>query len=161
LISTNGRPAYQLICSARSSWKNKRSEHHWRPITRAARFTTGPEEHELRGVGRERLYLVLDGYRVDERPLRAPVVEGNLPRPPTSFVGGQRELTELCSDVAAGRLVTLSGPGGIGKTRLAIEAAWSIGSLLRVRMVVDAESIFELGASFDRDGVFAYAIESL
>jgi predicted ATPase len=48
----------------------------------------------------------------------------NLPRPASSFVGRERELgevTELLRDDA--RLLTLSGPGGSGKTRLALEAA--------------------------------------
>ena len=48
----------------------------------------------------------------------------NLPRPASSFVGRERELEELRARVAAGaRLLTLTGPGGSGKTRLAIEAA--------------------------------------
>jgi predicted ATPase len=48
----------------------------------------------------------------------------NLPRPASSFVGRQRERDELVSLLSDGtRLLTLSGPGGSGKTRLAIEAA--------------------------------------
>jgi predicted ATPase len=48
----------------------------------------------------------------------------NLPRPISSFVGREREVAELVSLLQKGaRLVTLSGPGGSGKTRLAIEAA--------------------------------------
>jgi predicted ATPase len=48
----------------------------------------------------------------------------NLPRPASSFVGRQRERGELVSMLSDGtRLVTLSGPGGSGKTRLSIEAA--------------------------------------
>jgi predicted ATPase len=48
----------------------------------------------------------------------------NLPRPASSFVGREREVGEVVSLVREGaRLVTLSGPGGSGKTRLAIEAA--------------------------------------
>ena len=48
----------------------------------------------------------------------------NLPRPASSFVGRQRERDELVSMLADGtRLLTLSGPGGSGKTRLAIEVA--------------------------------------
>jgi predicted ATPase/class 3 adenylate cyclase len=48
----------------------------------------------------------------------------NLPVPPSSFVGRERELAELLGRVESGaRLVTLTGPGGSGKTRLAIEAA--------------------------------------
>jgi len=48
----------------------------------------------------------------------------NLPRPASSFVGRQHERDELVALLGDGtRLVTLSGPGGSGKTRLAIEAA--------------------------------------
>ena len=48
----------------------------------------------------------------------------NLPRPASSFVGRERELVEVVSLLGNGvRLLTLSGPGGSGKTRLAIEAA--------------------------------------
>jgi predicted ATPase len=48
----------------------------------------------------------------------------NLPRPASSFVGRERERDEVVALLADGaRLVTLTGPGGSGKTRLAIEAA--------------------------------------
>jgi predicted ATPase len=48
----------------------------------------------------------------------------NLPRPASSFVGRERELAEVLSRIDAGaRLLTLTGPGGSGKTRLALEAA--------------------------------------
>jgi predicted ATPase len=48
----------------------------------------------------------------------------NLPRPASSFVGRERELAEVTDLLQDGtRLLTLSGPGGSGKTRLAIEAA--------------------------------------
>jgi predicted ATPase len=51
----------------------------------------------------------------------------NLPRPASSFVGREAELTEVLAKIEAGaRLVTLTGPGGSGKTRLAIEAAASL-----------------------------------
>jgi len=49
----------------------------------------------------------------------------NLPSQPTQFVGRARELAEIAAllDDPACRLVTLLGPGGIGKTRLALETA--------------------------------------
>jgi predicted ATPase/DNA-binding SARP family transcriptional activator/tetratricopeptide (TPR) repeat protein len=52
---------------------------------------------------------------------------GNLPAALTSFVGRDEELSRLGPLLAAARLVTLVGPGGAGKTRLAVEAAarWS------------------------------------
>ena len=43
--------------------------------------------------------------------------------PLTSFVGRQRELKKISELLAASRLLTLTGPGGVGKTRLAIRAA--------------------------------------
>ena len=46
-----------------------------------------------------------------------------LPTPLTSFVGRERELALLADRLAAARLVTLTGPGGVGKTRLAVQAA--------------------------------------
>jgi predicted ATPase len=61
----------------------------------------------------------------DERfpPLKT-ISNTNLPRPASSFVGRERELGQLVALLQNGaRLVTLSGPGGSGKTRLAIEAA--------------------------------------
>jgi predicted ATPase len=48
----------------------------------------------------------------------------NLPRPASSFVGRERELEEVLARIEGGaRLLTLTGPGGTGKTRLSIEAA--------------------------------------
>jgi ATP-dependent Clp protease ATP-binding subunit ClpA len=48
-----------------------------------------------------------------------------LPAPLTTFVGRERELAGLRALLARrdARLLTVTGPGGVGKTRLAIEAA--------------------------------------
>jgi predicted ATPase/DNA-binding SARP family transcriptional activator len=59
-------------------------------------------------------------------PRRAEVGDspaGNLPLQLTSFVGRDRELLEVVGLARRHRLVTLTGPGGCGKTRLALEAA--------------------------------------
>ncbi|MFF2039149.1 BTAD domain-containing putative transcriptional regulator [Kitasatospora sp. NPDC058170] len=48
---------------------------------------------------------------------------GNLPIPLTSFIGRDDDLARIDTLLAAGRLVTVLGPGGAGKTRLAVEAA--------------------------------------
>ncbi|MFH9733794.1 AfsR/SARP family transcriptional regulator [Streptomyces sp. NPDC017260] len=47
----------------------------------------------------------------------------NLPTPVSSLVGREETVTRLCALLEHGRLVTLTGPGGVGKTRLALEAA--------------------------------------
>lgn len=47
----------------------------------------------------------------------------NIPAPLTSFIGRERELKKISELLSSSRLVTLTGPGGVGKTRLAIEAA--------------------------------------
>ncbi len=47
----------------------------------------------------------------------------NLPAPLTSFIGRDDDLARIGTLLAAGRLVTVLGPGGAGKTRLAVEAA--------------------------------------
>ncbi|WP_067488296.1 ATP-binding protein [Actinomadura hibisca] len=48
---------------------------------------------------------------------------GNLPAETTSFVGRREELAEIGRCLSRARLVTLQGPGGVGKTRLALRAA--------------------------------------
>jgi len=50
-------------------------------------------------------------------------VRGTLPRFLSSLVGRSRELEIVVSALGTARLVTITGPGGIGKTRLAAEAA--------------------------------------
>lgn len=57
-------------------------------------------------------------------PARRP---GSLPAEATSFVGRRYELAEATKKLAAARLVSLIGPGGVGKTRLAIRIAATLG----------------------------------
>ena len=51
-------------------------------------------------------------------PVASRVANGNLPAESTSFVGRRRLLTEVEAAFANTRLLTLVGPGGVGKTRL-------------------------------------------
>jgi predicted ATPase len=54
------------------------------------------------------------------------ISEGNLPAEPNSFVGRERDLTELARLLSDVRALTLCGPGGIGKTRLALRLACEV-----------------------------------
>jgi predicted ATPase/DNA-binding CsgD family transcriptional regulator len=77
---------------------------------------------------------------------------GNLPAEPTSFVGRRRELAEVKQKLSEGRLVTLVGPGGVGKTRLAIRAAFDLRRRFR-----DGGWFVELGDLRD-PGLVAHAV---
>lgn len=72
---------------------------------------------------------------------------GNLPRRVEGLIGRERELQQISGSLATSPLVTLTGPGGIGKTRLAIEAASQAGGghedgvwLVELAPVADASS---------------------
>ena len=65
---------------------------------------------------------------------------GNLPAEATSFVGRRRELAEARKKLADGRLVSLVGPGGVGKTRLAVRLATDLARGFR-----DGAWLVELG----------------
>jgi predicted ATPase/DNA-binding SARP family transcriptional activator len=72
-------------------------------------------------------------------------VSGYLPHPLTELIGREQERIEVAAKLRGCRLVTLTGPGGIGKTRLAIEVA--------------AEEVQD-GVAYP-DGVWLVALESL
>ena len=61
--------------------------------------------------------------RHDVPPVTPPGERHNLPAPLTSFVGREAELAEVAQLLGQRRLVTLTGVGGAGKTRLVLEAA--------------------------------------
>lgn len=90
-------------------------------------WLTSLGSHELRGVARpERVaQLCHPGLRTDFPPLRTVdrSAAEQLPVQLTSFVGRSAEIDELRQILAANRLVTLTGAGGAGKTRLGIEVA--------------------------------------
>jgi predicted ATPase/class 3 adenylate cyclase len=80
--------------------------------------------HRLRDLPQpERLFqLVIDGLPTEFPPLRGQVGD-SLPVQLTSFVGRESELAAAERLLATSRLLTLTGPGGTGKTRLAIALA--------------------------------------
>ena len=69
---------------------------------------------------------------------------GNLPAELTSFVGRSSELTDLSGRLTRSRLATVTGPGGVGKTRLAVRAAQRLQDRFR-----DGAWLVELSALHD------------
>jgi predicted ATPase/DNA-binding CsgD family transcriptional regulator len=69
---------------------------------------------------------------------------GNLPAESTTFVGRRRELGEIRQKLATARVVSLVGPGGVGKTRLAIRVGTELA-----RSFADGAWLVELGEVSD------------
>jgi predicted ATPase/DNA-binding SARP family transcriptional activator len=84
----------------------------------------GPELHDLH----ESILVhdaVLDTRTASNGLRQGAVAVGGLPAPPNATIGRDREVAEVGERLSAGevRLLTLTGPGGVGKTRLALAAA--------------------------------------
>jgi predicted ATPase len=98
-----------------------------RRVEREASYRAFGTDDELRTLVTDDLALLLTErfHSGEPEPEPEPEARSGLPARTTSFVGRDRELGELVHIVERDdvRLVTLTGPGGIGKTRLAVEAA--------------------------------------
>jgi predicted ATPase/class 3 adenylate cyclase/DNA-binding XRE family transcriptional regulator len=97
-----------------------------------------PADVALRDLGKYRLkdlnepehlyQLVISGLPSDFPPLKSPEsMPNNLPIQLTSFIGREREIEEIQQLLNSARLITLTGAGGTGKTRLAIEVTRTLG----------------------------------
>jgi predicted ATPase len=77
-------------------------------------------DHRLKDLSApERIYQLGDR---EFPPLRT-LYQTNLPVQPTPLVGREAEIAQVIERLETARLVTLTGPGGVGKTRLALQAA--------------------------------------
>ncbi|WP_044382527.1 AfsR/SARP family transcriptional regulator [Streptomyces cyaneogriseus] len=77
----------------------------------------GPE------LGTGGVEIAAPARRRDDEPAAGPLPRTNLPAPATPLIGREGEVTRIEELLTTGRLVTLTGPGGVGKTRLALETA--------------------------------------
>lgn len=86
--------------------------------------------HRLKDLDQSEHLVQLNMAGLDQQfpPIRSLETPSNLPVELTSFVGRQREVDEASELLATTRLLTLTGPGGTGKTRLAIRVAAGLGS---------------------------------
>jgi predicted ATPase/class 3 adenylate cyclase len=84
-------------------------------------------EHRLKDLRQPKhLYqLVMEGLPADFPPLKSLKVatQNNLPIQLTSFIGREKEIAEIKQSINEHRLVTLTGAGGSGKTRLSLQVA--------------------------------------
>ena len=112
--------------------------------------------HQLRGLQQiEHIYqLVAPGLQADFPPLlsgQAPA--GNLPTHVSSFIGRARELSEIRSALPRTRLLTLTGPGGTGKTRLSLQVAGGVQGIYEHGVwFVELAPITDPGAGCDYCG---------
>ena len=82
--------------------------------------------HVLKDLGRPELIFQVDvaGLPTEFPPLRSldnPELKNNLPVQPSTFIGRTAELARVGSLLEASRLLTMTGPGGCGKSRLALQ----------------------------------------
>jgi predicted ATPase/class 3 adenylate cyclase len=106
-------------------------------------------EHLLRDLSRrEHVYqVVVPGLSSEFSQLRsADVMPGNLPVQPTSFVGRSDEIRDLSEVLGRAHVVTVTGVGGVGKTRLAVQVAAD-----RLPAFADGAWLCELAAAGDAD----------
>jgi predicted ATPase/class 3 adenylate cyclase len=84
--------------------------------------------HRLKDLRPEHLcQLDVEGLQTDFPPIRSlDVRANNLPTQLTSFVGRESEVRDVAALLERARLVTLTGPGGTGKTRLSLQVAAEI-----------------------------------
>ncbi|HEY4188915.1 MAG TPA: adenylate/guanylate cyclase domain-containing protein, partial [Candidatus Limnocylindrales bacterium] len=84
--------------------------------------------HRLKDLRPERIaQLAIEGLPADFPPIRSlDARPNNLPTELTSFVGREAELEQARELLTTNRLLTLTGPGGTGKTRLALQVAAAV-----------------------------------
>jgi predicted ATPase/class 3 adenylate cyclase len=124
-----------------------------------------PADATLIDLGMHRLRDLADPLRVFQlahadlprefpRLLSLDALPGNLPRQVTSFVGREDELARVAGELEEAPLVTLTGVGGVGKTRLALEVAATVIPNLR-----DGAWLCELDGVRDPEAVSDAVIE--
>jgi predicted ATPase len=110
-------------------------------------------EHRLRDLDRP-IHVFQVGDRSFPRLRSLNAFPGNLPIQLTSFVGRHEELSSIAKALHGSRLVTLTGTGGVGKTRLAVQSAANLVSdypdgvwLCELAAAADAVSMLQVVAA--------------
>jgi predicted ATPase/DNA-binding SARP family transcriptional activator len=119
-------PAYRALMAAHAAKgdMSKVAATYERCVKSLKEFGIVPSEqtralYEKLKMGKEMLETGLVPLKEKDRES----LKAYLPVPLTSFIGREKEVEEIIRLVKKNRLVTLTGPGGVGKTRLAIQAS--------------------------------------
>jgi predicted ATPase/class 3 adenylate cyclase len=126
-----------------------------------------PARVELRDLGKHRLkdlsdpeaifQVVAPGLQSEFPLLRTlDAIPNNLPKQLTSFIGRERELSEALRLLEASRILTFTGPGGTGKTRLSLQVAAEAADSFP-----DGVFFVDLAAVTSRDVLASRVLESL
>jgi non-specific serine/threonine protein kinase len=127
-------PAYQALMSAHGANgdMSKVAATYERCVKSLREFGVEPSEHT------KALYDNIKSGRHSTAVARAltpvpprPVSASNIPVLLTSFIGREGDLKKIAKLLSASRFLTLTGPGGVGKTRLAIETARKLAKKLK------------------------------
>jgi hypothetical protein len=120
------------------------------------------KEQRLKGLpDPERLWqVVASDLQQDFPPLSSlSEIPNNLPLQLTTFIGREKEIDQIKKRLGKNRLVTLTGSGGVGKTRLAIQAASELLSefphgvwLVELAPITDPDRVFECKETFAGSG---------
>ncbi len=108
-------------------------------------------EHRLRDLGQPtRIFqLIRGGDRAEFPPLRTlDTFPGNLPAQVSSFIGRKNDAARVATALETSRVVTITGVGGVGKTRLALQVAADVLPQYR-----DGAWLIELASVRDAAGV--------
>lgn len=114
-------------------WQLVQAGHPGQVLVSAVAAARADASHRLIDLGEHRFADLRAGERLFElpdprgrqfpKPITLAGRRHNLPVQPTRFVGRAAELAELSRELAPRRVITLTGPGGCGKTRLALQLA--------------------------------------
>ena len=88
------------------------------------------------------------------RPIEKSATPNNLPALLTTFIGREKEQAEIVQWIGTHRLVTLTGSGGVGKTRLSLKVGGQILEQVWQRGLVGGTGTSQRPGTFGADGGF-------
>jgi predicted ATPase/DNA-binding winged helix-turn-helix (wHTH) protein len=135
LAEANGTVVRKDVLISRVWQKRFVSENNLQAQVTALRKALGPDRDLIRTVSGRGYQFTGHAFPLSVAPAacrsgagaeQPSAASANLPKPIAELIGREAELADILGIFHAHRLVTLTGIGGVGKTRLACEAAWRL-----------------------------------